>query len=78
MFKAGDLYIQFTKYGSVNRGEVKWYGEIFNHDMVNGVVYKDPYIVNTNNITYHLDGSDGRFYKIERSLEKKHREGVEL
>jgi hypothetical protein len=25
-----------------------------------------------------LDGSDGRFYKIERSLEKKHREGVEL
>jgi len=25
-----------------------------------------------------LDGRDGRFYKIERSLQKKHREGVEL
>lgn len=78
MFKTGDLYIQFTKHGSVNRGEVKWYGEKFNYDMENGVIYKDPYFVNTNNIAYHLDGRDGRFYKIERSLDKKHREGVEL
>jgi hypothetical protein len=42
------------------------------------VIYKDPYIVTTNNIVYHLDGRDGRFYKIEKSYEKKYREGVEL
>jgi hypothetical protein len=65
MFKAGDNYIHFTKYGGINRGEVKWYGEVTTIDVDNGVVYQKPYLVTTKNIILQLDGTDGRIFKIK-------------
>jgi hypothetical protein len=65
MFKAGDNYIHFTKYGGINRGEVKWYGEVTTIDAANSVVYQKPYLVTTKNIILELDGTDGRIFKIK-------------
>jgi hypothetical protein len=65
MFKAGDNYIHFTKYGGINRGEVKWYGEVTTIDVDNGVLYQKPYLVTTKNIILQLDGTDGRIFKIK-------------
>jgi hypothetical protein len=64
MFKEGDKYIQFTKYGSVNKGIIKHCGVVSYIDTNNGVTYQKPYIVNEKNIHYELDGTDGRFYKV--------------
>ena len=68
MFKPGDSYIHYTKHGSINKGEVQSYGESFRYDHKNGVSFKDPFFINTNNILYHLDGRDGRFYKLIENL----------
>ena len=64
MFEEGDKYIQFTKYGSVNKGTIKHCGVVSCIDTINGVTYQKPYIVNEKNIHYELDGSDGRFYRV--------------
>jgi uncharacterized protein with NAD-binding domain and iron-sulfur cluster len=64
MFEEGDKYIQFTKYGSVNKGVIKHCGVVNCIDTNNGVSYQKPYIVNEKNIHYDLDGADGRFYKV--------------
>ena len=67
MFKTGDKYIHFTKYGGVNKGEVKWYGETTVIDLKNQVVYSEPYIVTTLGISLKLDGTDGRILKIKKN-----------
>lgn len=65
MFKTGDKYIHFTKYGGVNKGEVKSYGETRVIDTENCVEYLKPHIVTIKNIVLELDGSDGMIFKLE-------------
>lgn len=66
MFKEGDMYIHFTKYGGVNKGEVKSYVETRVMDTKNCVQYLKPHIITTKNILLELDGSDGMIYKVEK------------
>ena len=68
MFKEGDRYIHFTKYGSVNKGIVEWYGTQINWDTDNKVAYHIPYIKSTKGIIIHLNGEDGRVYKIKDDI----------
>jgi len=65
MFKVGDRYIHFTKYGGINKGEVKSYGETRVIDTENCVEYLKPHIVTIKNIVLELDGSDGMIFKLE-------------
>ena len=76
MFKSGDKYIHFAKYGGVNKGEVKSYGETCVIDTKNCVEYLKPHIVTTKNIVLELDGSDGTIFKVKKMQE--FRDGVEL
>jgi len=76
MFKSGDKYIHFAKWDSVNKGEVKSYGETRVIDTKNCVEYLRPHIVTTKNIVLELDGSDGTIFKIKKIQE--FRDGVEL
>ena len=69
MFKEGDRYIHFTKYGGVNKGEVQRYGQTMNHDYENEVVYVSTYIISTMGHVISLDGSDGRVYKINEDMD---------
>jgi hypothetical protein len=66
MFKPGSKFIHFTKYGGVNRGEVKSCGESYVVDAKNCVRYSKPHIVTTKNIILELDGSDGMIFKVEK------------
>ena len=66
MFKPGDKFIRFSKYGNTHIGVVKSYGERFRVEItptykVSMVV---PYIVSENGVVYELDGSDGRIYHV--------------
>ena len=69
MFKQGDKYIHFTKYGGVNKGEVEWYGSTMNYDYENEVVYVSYYIKSTVGHVISIDGSDGRVYKINEEMD---------
>jgi hypothetical protein len=69
MFKQGDKYIHFTKYGGVNKGEVEWYGSTMNYDYENEVVYVSYYIKSTVGHAISMDGSDGRVYKINETMD---------
>jgi len=64
MFKEGDKYIHFTRFGSINKGTIKHIGYVGTIDTTNSVCYNRPYMVNEKNIHYELDGTDGKFYKI--------------
>ncbi len=64
-FKPGSKYIHFTKYGSVNKGEVQSCGGTTVMDTKNLVEYYSPTITTTKGIILHLDGSDGKIFKIE-------------
>ncbi len=68
MFKPQDKYIHFTKYGGVNKGEVEWYGTQINWDTDNMVAYHIPYIKSTKGIVIHLNGEDGRVFKIKEDI----------
>jgi hypothetical protein len=78
MFEEGDKYIQFTKYGSVNKGVIKHCGVVNCIDTINGVSYQRPYIVNEKNIHYDLDGTDGKFYKVTDEYSKERCEEMVL
>jgi hypothetical protein len=69
MFKQGDKYIHFTKYGGVNKGEVEQYGSTMNYDYENEVVYVSYYIKSTVGHVISIDGSDGRVYKINEKMD---------
>jgi len=64
----GSKYIHFTKYGSVNKGEVELCCNEIIIDTKNLAKYYSPYIVNTKGILLNLDGRDGKIYKIEEEL----------
>jgi hypothetical protein len=66
MFKPGSKYIHFTKYGGINKGEVKSYGETHVVDTKNCVTYLKPHIITTKNILLKLDGSNGTIFKVEK------------
>lgn len=68
MFKTGDKYIHYTKYGGVNIGEVKDINITKCIDISNKVVYDRLVIITTNNIVLETDGSDGRIYKINNFM----------
>ena len=68
MFEKGDRYIHFTKYGGVNKGEVEWYGTQINWDTENMIAYHIPYIKSTKGIVIHLNGEDGRVFKIKDDI----------
>jgi energy-converting hydrogenase Eha subunit H len=68
MFKTGDRYIHFTKYGSVNFGIVKHVHEVNVIDTTNGVIYASVSIITDKNSCLELDGSDGRIYRIIKDL----------
>jgi hypothetical protein len=65
MFKEGDKYIHFSKYGSINKGEVKSCGSTTVIDAFRCVTYKQYHIISTKGILLNLDGTDGRVYKVE-------------
>ena len=69
MFKQGDKYIHFTKYGGVNKGDVEWYGSTMNYDYENEVVYVSYYIKSTVGHIISIDGTDGRVYKINEEMD---------
>jgi hypothetical protein len=68
MFRPGDKAIHFTKYGGVNRIEVKSFGKKYEYDLSNGVVYEIPYIETTKNVALYLNGDDGKIFKIKKEL----------
>jgi len=76
MFKEGDKYIHFTKYGSINKDEVKSCGSTTVVDAFRGVTYKKLHIINTKGIMLCLDGSDGSVYKIEDELTPEESENI--
>lgn len=69
MFKKGDKFIQFTKHGGVNKGEVSDLHLTTVWDTVNLCRYQSVSIFTTNGVRLDLDGSDGRIYKIDSELE---------
>jgi hypothetical protein len=68
MFKPGDSYIHFTKYGSVNRGIVKSIGNTTCICTTNLCVYTKMHIINDSGILYDIDGSAGKFYLVNNEL----------
>jgi hypothetical protein len=68
MFKQGDKYIHYTKYGGVNIGQVKDVAFINGVDTNNKVIYQVPHIITTNGILLSLNGDDGNIYKIVSEL----------
>ena len=68
MFKIGDRYIHFTKYGSVNFGTVKHVHEVNVIDDSNGVIYVSVSIITDKNSCLEWEGSDGRIYRIIKDL----------
>ena len=68
MFNPADKYIHFTKYGGVNKGEVKRIGETIKWDTDNGVAYHIPYVETTVGHIIHLNGEDGRVFKIKEDI----------
>ena len=68
----GDKLLHITKYGGKNIIEVmsiepsipKWDKELM-------IVYELPEIRTTQGVFLHTDGSDGRFYKIDRFITKE-------
>lgn len=68
MFKQGDKYIHFTKYGGVNKGEIDSIGETIKWDTDNMVAYHVPYVKTTIGHIIYLNGEDGRIFKIKGDI----------
>jgi hypothetical protein len=77
MFKEGDKYIHFTKYGSVNKGEVKSCGGTHTIDTENNVMYWSPNIITTKGIILNLDGSDGKIFRIEEEYTDEQSQNID-
>ncbi len=76
MFKEGDKYIHFTKYGGVNKGEVRELHEVNVLDTDNLCSYKKVSILTTKGILLNLDGSDGRIYKIDSEMTQERAKSI--
>lgn len=70
MFKKGDKFIHFTKYGGVNKGEVSDFHYTTVWDTANLCRYQSVSIFTTNGVRLDLDGTDGRIYKIDSEIEE--------
>lgn len=70
MFKKGDKYIHFTKYGGINKGEVEFEGGWLVIDRNNGVMYDQRFIKTTKGFLLQLDGTDGQVYKITEVIDE--------
>lgn len=68
MFKTGDKFIHFTKYGGVNKGEVSDFHYTTVWDTANLCRYQSVSIFTTNGVRLNLDGTDGRIYKIDSEM----------
>ena len=77
MFKKGDKFIQFTKHGGVNKGEVQELHYTTVWDTKNLCRYQSISIFTTNGVRLDLDGSDGRIYKIDSELEETQAKSLE-
>lgn len=71
MFKPGDRYIHFTKYGGINKGEVEFEGGWLVIDRDNKSMYDRRFIKTTKGFILDLDGSDGKVYKIVEDITDK-------
>lgn len=71
MFKPGDKFIHFTKYGGVNRGEVQRLHSITVWDTKNLCKYEVISIFTTKGVKLNLDGTDGLVYKVESEMDSK-------
>lgn len=69
IFKPGDKYIHFTKYGGVNKGEVDDVHSTTVWDTKNLCRYVSISIFTTKGVRLNLDGTDGRIYKVESEME---------
>lgn len=76
MFKPGDKFILYTKYGGVVKGEVKEILEITGIDTTNKVNYVYTKLLTTNDIIYSMDGTDGKLYKIKSEMTEEQVEKV--
>ena len=75
MFKEGDKYIQFTKYGGINRGVVS---EVFNTicvDTKNSISYEVPHIRSESGVVLNLS-KDGLIYKITHEYSEEECENI--
>lgn len=73
LFKPGDKYIHFTKYGGINTGTVQHIRttrvlRTFNsnnlHPIHNQIEYIKYTIIIQNGVQLDIDGSDGLIYKV--------------
>jgi hypothetical protein len=71
MFKPGDKFIQFTKRGGVNKGEIKDIHLTTVWDTANLCRYMSYSIFTTNGVRLNLDGSDGHIYKIDSEMDEE-------
>lgn len=77
MFNKGDKYIHFTTRGGINFGEVQHISKEKIIDVVNGVVYfKEKMSSTVGGTSYNMDGSDGRFYKLDKILSEEECESI--
>lgn len=72
MFKKGDKFIHFTKYGGINKGEVEGLHSTTVWDFNNLCRYESLSIFTTEGVRLNLDGTDGRIYKIDSEMVKDH------
>ncbi len=70
-FKKGDKFIQFTKRGGINKGEVEDIHSTTVWDTTNLCRYMSYAILTTNGVRLNLDGTDGRIYKIESEMDEE-------
>ena len=70
-FQKGDQYVHYTKYGGINKGEVKEIHKIICYDMEGKVAYTEYKIVTTNNVPLSLHGEDGKIFKVVENLDDK-------
>jgi hypothetical protein len=71
MFKKGDKYIHFTKYGGVNKGEVADIHTVIVWDTDNCCTFEKISILTTKGFSLCLDGTDGKIFKINSEFSKE-------
>ena len=75
MFKEGDKYIHFTKYGGINKGVVSEFFNTHCIDTKNCVAYEVPHVRNKNGIVLNLR-EDGLIYKITHEYSEEECENI--
>ena len=67
LFKVGDRYIHFTKYGGINTGIVRNVRALTTIHLAQDEKYMFDkwYIINEVGISLELDGTDGQIYKLQ-------------